>query len=98
MEKSSEVLTALKILDKFTSDQCCGKCISCREGTRQMQYILSNTQGAKPVGMDWHMFVLLGNLIDHTARCGLGKSIARQVLAVLDGKSEAVRENVSAIK
>ena len=90
MEKTPEVLTALKILDKFTSDQCCGKCISCREGTRQMQYLLSKAH-PKPTGMDMHMINLLGNLIDHTARCGLGKSIARQVLAVLAGKGEAER-------
>ena len=91
MEKAPEVLTALKILDKFTSDQCCGKCISCREGTRQMQYLLSASETPTPSGLDMHMITLLGNLIDHTARCGLGKSIARQVLAVLNGKSEAER-------
>ena len=91
MEKSSEVLKALKILDKFTSDQCCGKCISCREGTRQMQHILSASETPVPSGLDMHMLTLLGNLIDHTARCGLGKSIARQVMSVLDGKGEAER-------
>ena len=91
MEKSPEVLKALKILDKFTSDQCCGKCISCREGTRQMQHILSASETPVPSGLDMHMLTLLGNLIDHTARCGLGKSIARQVMSVLDGKGEAER-------
>ncbi len=91
MEKAPEVLKALKILDKFTSDQCCGKCISCREGTRQMQYLLSASESPTPSGLDMHMLTLLGNLIDHTARCGLGKSIARQVLTVLNGKSEAER-------
>ena len=86
MEKAPEVLAALKILDKFTSDQCCGKCISCREGTRQMQYLLASSETAMPSGMDLHLITLLGRLIDHTARCGLGKSVARQVLDVLEGK------------
>ena len=63
MEKAPEVLKALKILDKFTSDQCCGKCISCREGTRQMQYLLSASESPTPSGLDMHMLTLLGNLI-----------------------------------
>ena len=43
MEKSPETQKALAVLEKFTSDQCCGKCISCREGTRQMQQILTDS-------------------------------------------------------
>ena len=83
MEKSPETRKALAVLEKFTSDQCCGKCISCREGTRQMQQILSDSPTPFPSPGEMALLVELGTLIDHTARCGLGKSIARQVMSVL---------------
>lgn len=84
MENSSETLKALAVLETFTSDQCCGKCISCREGTRQMQQILSSLEGSFPSSEELHLLTELGELIEHTARCGLGKSISRQVLGVLE--------------
>ena len=84
MEKSSETQKALAVLEKFTSDQCCGKCISCREGTRQMQQILSDSPSPFPEPEEMALLAELGILIEHTARCGLGKSIARQVMSVLN--------------
>ncbi|MGN1037956.1 MAG: NADH-ubiquinone oxidoreductase-F iron-sulfur binding region domain-containing protein [Mailhella sp.] len=84
MEKSPETQRALAVLEKFTSDQCCGKCISCREGTRQMELILSTSSLPFPSRKELALILELGALIEHTARCGLGKSIARQVLSVLE--------------
>lgn len=94
MEKSPETQKALAVLEKFTSDQCCGKCISCREGTRQMQQILADSPLPFPSEKDLSLLTEIGELIDHTARCGLGKSIARQVLSVLEhqGGEERVIE------
>ena len=94
MEKSPETQKALAVLEKFTSDQCCGKCISCREGTRQMQQILVASEQPFPTPEELELRSELGALIDHTARCGLGKSIARQVLSVLEhqGGEERVIE------
>ncbi len=94
MEKSPETQKALAVLEKFTSDQCCGKCISCREGTRQMQQILADSALPFPSQEELELLDELGALIDHTARCGLGKSIARQVLSVLEhqGGEERVIE------
>ena len=94
MEKSPETQKALTVLEKFTSDQCCGKCISCREGTRQMQQILSDSPSPFPSEEELALISELGALIDHTARCGLGKSIARQVVSVLEhqGGEERVIE------
>ncbi len=94
MEKSPETQKALAVLEKFTSDQCCGKCISCREGTRQMQQILADSPYPSPSADELSLLSELGTLIDHTARCGLGKSISRQVLSVLEhqGGEERVIE------
>ncbi len=94
MEKSPETQKALAVLEKFTSDQCCGKCISCREGTRQMQQILTDSPLPFPSKEDLSLLSEIGELIEHTARCGLGKSIARQVLSVLEhqGSEERVIE------
>ena len=91
MEKSPETLKAIDVLEKFTSDQCCGKCISCREGTRQMQQILTSSETESPTPQELNLIMELGHLIDHTARCGLGKSIALQVMALLEHHGGAER-------
>lgn len=84
VERNEDVRQALDILTKFTSTQCCGKCISCREGTRQMQLIIESSETEDLTPAELSLIRELVTLIDHTARCGLGKRVARQAFSWLE--------------
>jgi len=49
-----------------------------------MQQVLSSLEGSFPSSEELHLLTELGELTEHTARCGLGKSISRQVPGVLE--------------
>ncbi len=84
MEKTPETQQAIDILSKFIEEQCCGKCISCREGTKQMWQMLTSSENSAPSAEEVRLITELDDLIDHTARCGLGIWISHRVVAILN--------------
>ena len=67
----------------FLKDESCGKCVPCREGVSQMLHILENiTNGAGQQG-DVEKLEALGELLEDTALCALGKTAAYPVLSTI---------------
>ncbi len=69
---------------KFCAGESCGKCLPCREGTRQMVNILDkicNGDGSKE---DRSKLEDLAKVVKNTALCGLGKTAPNPVLSTLN--------------
>jgi NADH:ubiquinone oxidoreductase subunit F (NADH-binding)/(2Fe-2S) ferredoxin len=68
---------------RFLKEESCGKCTPCREGIAQMVEILRRiTQGEGRPG-DVESLETLGELLEDTALCALGKTAAYPVLSTV---------------
>ncbi len=68
---------------EFTSDESCGKCTSCREGSSAMLEILTRiTEGDGKEG-DIEFLEELGYAIKDASQCGLGQTLPNPVLSTI---------------
>jgi NADH-quinone oxidoreductase subunit F len=68
---------------RFTQDQSCGRCTSCRIGTRRMLDILDRLVAGAGKPGDLEHLETLGRMIGQTSICGLGKTAPNPVLSTL---------------
>ncbi len=69
---------------EFTSDESCGKCASCREGSSAMLEILTRITEGKGKEGDIEFLEELGYAIKDASQCGLGQTLPNPVLSTID--------------
>ncbi|MEW6524916.1 MAG: NADH-quinone oxidoreductase subunit NuoF [Bacillota bacterium] len=67
----------------FVQSESCGKCVPCREGTKQMLAILERIVAGKGEPEDIDLLEELGGAVKDGSLCGLGKSAPNPVLTTL---------------
>ncbi|GHT33005.1 NADH dehydrogenase [Endomicrobiia bacterium] len=83
MNKHNCMVNVSKFFMQFTQNESCGKCVLCREGTRQMLLMLTDITKGKA---DENTLILLEQLAKTVAigsLCGLGKTAPNPVLSTL---------------
>ncbi|GHT44585.1 hypothetical protein AGMMS49936_00160 [Endomicrobiia bacterium] len=83
MNKHNCMVNVSKFFMQFTQNESCGKCVLCREGTRQMLLMLTDITKGKA---DENTLILLEQLAKTVAigsLCGLGKTASNPVLSTL---------------
>jgi NADH:ubiquinone oxidoreductase subunit F (NADH-binding)/(2Fe-2S) ferredoxin/Pyruvate/2-oxoacid:ferredoxin oxidoreductase delta subunit len=83
MDENTCMVDVARFFLEFTSDESCGKCTPCREGTAQMLAILKRITGGKGKPSDIDRLERLAKLIKSTALCGLGQTAPNPVLSTL---------------
>ncbi len=83
MDETSCMVDVAKFFLKFTVDESCGKCVPCREGTRQMLKILERITSGRGREEDIYRLEKIGELIKLTALCGLGQTAPNPVLSTI---------------
>ncbi len=83
MDETSCMVDVAKFFLKFTVDESCGKCVPCREGTRQMLKILERITSGKGKLEDIDKLEKMGKLIKLTSLCGLGQTAPNPVLSTI---------------
>jgi ferredoxin len=68
---------------QFLKEESCGKCTPCREGTAQMLEILNRITKGKGREGDVESLETLGELLEDTSLCALGKTAAYPVLSTV---------------
>ncbi|NQU23729.1 MAG: 4Fe-4S binding protein [Candidatus Nealsonbacteria bacterium] len=68
---------------QFLKAESCGKCTPCREGTAQMLEVLTRITKGKGREGDIPLLEGLGELLEDTALCALGKTAAYPVLSTV---------------
>ncbi|MDD4772609.1 MAG: NADH-ubiquinone oxidoreductase-F iron-sulfur binding region domain-containing protein [Eubacteriales bacterium] len=92
-EDTCMVDTARFFMD-FIQDESCGKCVSCRIGTKRMLEILERiTQGRGQQG-DIELLEELGSAIQETAMCGLGQTAPNPVLSAIRNFRDEFEEHI----
>ena len=94
MDENTCMVEVARFFMNFTQNESCGKCVPCREGTKQMLDILEDIVAGKGTEESLIMLEELGEAITNTALCGLGKSAALPVLSTLRNFRKEYLEHV----
>ena len=68
---------------KFTQNESCGKCVICREGTKQMLGLLDDIMEGNATVETITLLEQLANAVKAGSLCGLGKTAPNPILATL---------------
>ena len=83
MNKQTCIVKIARFFMQFTQNESCGKCVPCREGTRQMLALLDDIIEGRA---DRHTLELLeetAKAVQLGSLCGLGKTAPNPVLSTL---------------
>lgn len=83
MDDTKCMVNIAKFFLEFTVDESCGKCPSCRIGTKRMLEILNNITEGKAKIEDLEKLEKLANVIQKASLCGLGQTASNPVLSTL---------------
>ncbi|MBA1335145.1 MAG: Electron-bifurcating [FeFe]-hydrogenase subunit B (NAD+ reductase, ferredoxin reductase) [Firmicutes bacterium] len=83
MDEDNCMVDIARFFLDFTCDESCGKCTSCREGTRRMLEILERITEGKGRETDIEKLETLAKNIKASALCGLGQTAPNPVLSTL---------------
>jgi NADH-quinone oxidoreductase subunit F len=83
MNQNTCMVSVARYFMEFTQRESCGKCVLCREGTRQMLALLDDVvEGRADVGT-LDLLTELASSVQKGSLCGLGKTAPNPVLSTL---------------
>ena len=77
LDESVCVLDYLKQVTEFFRHESCGKCTPCREGNKQLFFLLEKLTRGEGSKEDLKLIKRLSNLLKTASFCGLGRSATR---------------------
>ena len=83
MDEDTCMVDVAKYFVRFLQAESCGKCTPCREGLSQMLHILERITSGEGAEQDLDRLEELGDLLEATALCALGKTAANPVRSTL---------------
>ena len=83
MDDSTCMVEMARFFMRFTQNESCGKCILCREGTKQMLEILRDITSGQAQPGDLELLEETARAVKKASLCGLGKTAPNPVLSML---------------
>ncbi|MBP6977658.1 MAG: FAD-dependent oxidoreductase [Bacteroidales bacterium] len=83
MDEDTCMVDVARYFTNFLQEESCGKCSTCREGTKRMNEILTSITEGKGKMEDIDLLKELGPIIKDASMCGLGQTAANPLLATL---------------
>ena len=83
MAEDTCMVEVARFFMNFTKNESCGKCVPCREGTKNMLKILEKIVQGKGEMKDLEILEDLANTVKDGSLCGLGKTAPNPVLSTL---------------
>ena len=83
MDESTCMVEIARYFISFTQSESCGKCTSCRLGTKQMLEILTRITQGKGRDEDLDTLMKIAKTVKETSLCGLGQTCPNPVLTTL---------------
>jgi NADH-quinone oxidoreductase subunit F len=84
MNRSTCMVQVARFFMQFTQNESCGKCVPCREGTRQMLALLDDIIEGRADAGTLPLLATLAQNVKLGALCGLGKTAPNPVLSTLE--------------
>jgi NADH-quinone oxidoreductase subunit F len=83
MNQTTCMVKIAKYFMQFTQNESCGKCVLCREGTKQMLFLMEDITDGKADEHTIELIRELANAIQAGSLCMLGKTAPNPVLSTL---------------
>jgi NADH-quinone oxidoreductase subunit F len=83
MNKQTCMVSMARFFMQFTQNESCGKCVLCREGTKQMLALLDDILEGRADGGTLELLEKLAVAVQKGSLCGLGKTAPNPVLSTL---------------
>lgn len=83
MNKQSCMVQIARFFMNFTQSESCGKCVPCREGTKQLLALLDDIIEGNATQETFEMLEEVGMVVKLASLCGLGKTAPSPVLSTL---------------
>ncbi|MBU1370784.1 MAG: NADH-quinone oxidoreductase subunit NuoF [Bacteroidetes bacterium] len=83
MNQQSCMVQIARFFMNFTQSESCGKCVPCREGTKQMLAMLDDIIEGRATAETFELLEEVGNVVKKASLCGLGKTAPSPVLSTI---------------
>ncbi len=83
VSEKHDLLDMMLTVSRFFMDETCGTCFPCREGNRQINKILKESDG-KFSKQELELIKDIGKTIHYAARCGLGQTSLDFIKSIID--------------
>ncbi|MGC9372826.1 MAG: NADH-quinone oxidoreductase subunit NuoF, partial [Thermovirgaceae bacterium] len=83
MDEDTCMVDVAKFFLEFTQRESCGKCVPCREGTKQMLLLLEKITKGQGTMEDLDTLEELAHMVQRMSLCGLGQTAPNPVLTTL---------------
>lgn len=83
MNKQSCMVQIARFFMNFTQNESCGKCVPCREGTKQMLALLDDIIEGRATEETFQLLEEVGQVVKLASLCGLGKTAPSPVLSTI---------------
>jgi len=83
MDETTCMVDIARYFVDFLCDESCGKCVPCREGLKQMLYILEDITEGRGTLEQLELLKELAGVMRDTSLCGLGQTAANPVLSTI---------------
>jgi NADH-quinone oxidoreductase subunit F len=83
MNKHTCMVSVARFFMQFTQNESCGKCVLCREGTKQMLALLDDVVEGRGTAETLELLSTLARAVQKGSLCGLGKTAPGPVLSTL---------------
>lgn len=83
MNQRTCMVQVARFFMQFTQNESCGKCVPCREGTRQMLRLLDDIIEGNGTAETLELLERTARTVARTSLCGLGKTAPSPVLSTL---------------
>jgi len=94
MNKQTCMVKISRYFMQFTQNESCGKCVLCREGTKQMLALLDDIIEGRATTQTLVLLEDLAHAVKKGSLCGLGKSAPNPVLSTLKYFRQEYNEHV----
>lgn len=83
MNKQTCMVSMARFFMQFTQNESCGKCVLCREGTRQMLALLDDIIEGRATEKTLELLEKTASAVRKGSLCGLGKTAPNPVLSMM---------------
>ncbi len=94
MNRQTCMVQMARFFMQFTQNESCGKCVPCREGTKQMLALLDDIIEGRGEARTLQLLQQVATAVGKSSLCGLGKTAPNPVLATLRHFKEEIEAHV----
>jgi NADH-quinone oxidoreductase subunit F len=94
MNQRTCMVSIARFFMEFTQRESCGKCVLCREGTKQLLALLDDVVEGRADAGTLKLLETLGHAVQKGSLCGLGKTAPNPVLSTLRYFREEYEDHV----